>query len=219
MASPGTLTSEQQRALDRLGGASALRDFYLAGGCAIGLHLGHRSSVDLDVFSTRGDVSLDELRLSLATEVPEFEVVGVSDATLNGRVFGVPVDIVRYPYPPLGVLDTASGPMPVASLLDLATMKVSAIARRGIRRDFWDLHEIIQRTDLDLETVGDAFKVRFGRSDADLYHVLKAMTYFEDAEADTLMPHGMDQEKWRSVRDWFEIAAPRELARRLHANL
>lgn len=218
MAPASTLSREQQRALDRLGSARSLREFYLAGGTAIGLHLGHRRSLDLDLFSTSADISLDKLRLALVTELPDFEVVGVSDATINGRMLGVPVDIVRYPYPPMGPLDASSAGLPVASLLDLSTMKLSAIARRGIRRDFWDLHEIIQRTELDLETVANAFKQRFGRSDADLYHVLRALTYFDDAEAEASMPRGMTERLWQQIRSWFEDAAPRELRRRLKEN-
>lgn len=215
MARSNTLTDEQQRALDRLSSVTALREFYLAGGTAIGLHLGHRTSADLDLFSMAAHVSLEDLRLSLVTQLPEFEVVSVSDATILGRMLGISVDIVRYPYPPLEPPETQGRVVPVASLLDLATMKLSAIARRGLRRDFWDLHEIIQRSELDLATVADAFKRRFGRSDADLYHVLRALTHFEDAEAETTLPRGMSAVQWRSIRSWFEAAAPDELRRRL----
>ncbi len=215
MARSNTLTREQQRALDRLSQANALREFYLAGGTAIGLHLGHRTSVDLDLFSMDAHVLLDDLRLSLVTQLPEFEVVNVSDATIQGRMLGIPVDIVRYPYPPLEPPETRGRAVPLASLLDLATMKLSAIARRGLRRDFWDLHEIIQRSELDLSSVSDAFKRRFGRSDADLYHVLRALTHFDDADAETTLPRGMSAARWRTIRAWFEAAAPDELRRRL----
>lgn len=43
------------------------------------------------------------------------------------------------------------GGFPLAGLRDLAAMKLSAIAKRGVRRDFWDLHEIISRTEVSLQ--------------------------------------------------------------------
>ncbi len=117
MARAVTLTSEQHRALDRLAQVAVLEAFYLAGGSAVAVHLGHRTSVDLDLFSRGSDVSLDEVRLALATPIPDFEVVSLTDATLHGRLHGVAVDIVRYPFASLEQPHTDLGQLTVASLL------------------------------------------------------------------------------------------------------
>lgn len=78
------------------------------------------------------------------------------------KVGETPVDIVDYPYPPLE--PPGAGPLgfPVAGRLDLATMKLAAIARRGIRRDFWDLHALVQ-SGISLAAAADAYLRRIGR--------------------------------------------------------
>jgi hypothetical protein len=95
----------------------------------------------LDLFGRDPKLDLERARASLV-ELPHAEVTSISDATLALRINDVPVDVVRYPY---GLLNpTTSGPneFPVASVEDVVTMKLSAAARRGSRRDFWDLFEI-----------------------------------------------------------------------------
>lgn len=56
---------------------------------------------------------------------------------------GVPVDVVRYRYPLLEPTDVFAS-VHVAGLRDLAAMKLGAVARRGIRRDFWDLRAVLE---------------------------------------------------------------------------
>jgi hypothetical protein len=104
--------------------------------------------------------------------------------------------------------------MRVAGLRDLASMKLAAIARRGVRRDYWDLYEILTRTPLTLRRVCDDYKRKFGVSEADLYHVVRALSWFEDAEADPKAPRGLSRARWKHIRAWFEAAAARELLRR-----
>ena len=135
------LSQEQCRTLDRLKATSERLGLYLAGGTAIALHLGHRTSRDLDLFSREPHLDLERVRSDLV-ELVNSEVTSISDATLALRVDGVPVDVVRYPDPLLNPTSAGPGAFPIASLEDLATMKLSAASRRGIRRDFWDLHEI-----------------------------------------------------------------------------
>ena len=208
-------TREQQRALDRLAEAPCLSRFYLAGGVAVAAHVDHRTSVDLDLFSLDASVDLESVRLRLVSELPELEVVAATEAMIGARIGEVPLDLVRYPYAPLIPPLADIMPVPVASPLDLATMKLSAIARRGLRRDFWDLMLLAQRPDITLRGALDAFVRRFGRSDSDLYHVIRSLTFFDQAEAEATWPAGLTPEAWQSVKAWFEGEAPAELRRRL----
>ena len=120
---------------------------------------------------------------------------------------GVPVDIVRYPYPPI------EGPQPVglevevAGLRDLAAMKLLAISRRGLRRDFWDLARILD-TGLPLDDALLAYQLRFGRGAGDLYPVLRALTWFDDAERDPILPAGLTPAGWAEIRASFERRVP-----------
>jgi hypothetical protein len=204
------LAEEQLRALDRLSAIRGLEGFYLAGGSAAAFHLGHRRSVDLDLFSTDPAVDLEGVRIALAASIPTLRVLAITDAVLKVRVEGVPVDLVRYQYPPLRPLLRGPSGRPVASLLDLATMKLAAIARRGIRRDFWDLRETLG-SGITLRVACEAYLNRFQLAEPDLYHVLRALTYFVDAEKDPAYPEGLTPERWEAIKAYFWAEAPKML--------
>jgi hypothetical protein len=97
--------------------------------------------------------------------------------------------------------------VPVAGLADLAAMKIAAIARRGLRRDFWDLFSITE-SGLSLWHCAAAYQRRYGAAQSDLYHVLRSLTYFVDAERDAVLPLGMDEAQWERVKAFFEERAP-----------
>lgn len=199
MADADELETDQRRALDRVAPIARQLGLYLAGGTGLAFHLHHRHSRDIDLFSLAPQLDLEQVRRSLVA-LREVEVDSATDVTLRVRVAGVPVDIVRYPYPLL--LPPLTGPagIPVAQLEDLATMKLSAAARRGIRRDFWDLHVMFERGTPALDQALDDYKRRYGVSDSDVYHVLKALTYFADAESEALYPLGLTNEKWQEIK-------------------
>lgn len=94
---------------------------------------------------------------------------------------------------------------------NLAAMKLSAISRRGIKRDFWDLYAI-NRAGVDLRTAAQIYLWRFGRTESDLYHVQRALTWFEDAEADPISPAGLTPSRWRQIKKHFAKQAPTLLA-------
>lgn len=201
------LAKEQSRALGRLKIVPGIERFYLAGGTAVAVHLRHRRSLDLDLFSVSADIDLTMLAQAVRAVVPDLQVISTTDAALRVRVGEVPVDIVRYPY---GLLDAPEpGPeaFPVAGVRDLAAMKLAAIARRGLRRDFWDLYALAEGG-LPLRDAAAAYVAKFGVSEADLYHVLRSLTYFEDAEKDPVYPRGLTATRWERIKKFFLAEAP-----------
>ncbi|MCG8558030.1 MAG: nucleotidyl transferase AbiEii/AbiGii toxin family protein [Proteobacteria bacterium] len=186
--------------LARLAQASA---FYLAGGGAVALHFGHRQSRDLDLFTRGPAVDLEVLRRTLVTK-GGVEVLAISDTTLAVRMGGVPVDFVNYPYSLLEEPLTGPAGIRYAGIKDLAVMKLVAIARRGFKRDFWDLHELLVRGPMKLGRALSCYRQRFGVAEADTYHVLKALTYFADAESEDAPLQGMKPAHWRAIKAFFE---------------
>ncbi|MCC6875526.1 MAG: nucleotidyl transferase AbiEii/AbiGii toxin family protein [Sandaracinaceae bacterium] len=128
---------------------------------------------------------------------------------LHVRLEGTDVDIVHYPYPLLAQAMRSPLGVRVASLRDLAAMKLAAIARRGLRRDFWDLYAILTEGGVSFSHLLDDYHKKFGTSEADAYHVLRALVWFEDAERD-VMPRGLTARKWKQIRAYFEalVGAP-----------
>ena len=214
MADLSELAKEQRSALDRLRPFASQLGLYLAGGTALSFQLGHRVSRDIDLFSRAPDLDLERARAAFAA-VPEFEVTSLTDATLRFRIGNVPVDVVRYPYALLNPSQEGPGHFPMAGLEDLATMKLSAVSRRGIRRDFWDLYEIFSRQAPSLDQALNSYIRRYGVKESDVYHVLKSMTYFDDAELEALLPLGLTSEHWATIKSWFVEHIPAALRLRL----
>jgi hypothetical protein len=193
------MTAAQEKAL---GDVARVVDasFYLAGGVAVAVHLGHRISRDLDLFSQTTDPTT--LADVFVQQCPESEIVDRSPGTLHLQVAGVPVSAIRYAYPDLASSERIPGvPVPVASVLDLIAMKLSAIAGRGAARDFWDLHAMLAAEGKALAVALDAFRKKYVREDVG--HVVRSLAYFADAEAEP-MPPGLTPEIWRRIRADFE---------------
>lgn len=205
MARRSLVSKEQQSALSRLSGLPISGKIYLAGGVAVAVHLGHRRSNDLDFFSLKPSLDLRAVRRELLKAV-DAEVVTLTDATLHVRIGGADVDVVKYDYAPLAAPEPSPLGIRVASLRDLAAMKLAAIAGRGIRRDFWDLHEMLSRKKTTLAAALRDYRKKFGVAEADVYHVLRALTWFDDAEAETAFPTGLTPARWRKIRTDIEVA-------------
>lgn len=214
MADATGLADEQLRALDRLNGVAFMRDLYLAGGTAVAFRLQHRRSLDLDLFGPDDRIDLEAIRKAMTRLFDDAQVVAMTDVTLQVRAAGTRIDVVRYPYPLLVPAEPGPARFPTAGLEDLATMKLAAIARRGIRRDFWDLHAIVTGSPVTLDNALDAYQRRHGVAEPDLYHVIRALTLFDDAEREGTPLEGMTPTLWRTIRDYFRDAAAHALRER-----
>jgi hypothetical protein len=144
------VTPKARKLLIVLGQMPLLRPFYLAGGTALALRLGHRVSQDLDLFANI-EILDDDLRYRIAQELnQDHEVAPLQDSVLGLvlQVDGQPVSLFSYGYPLLAPTDRVSG-IQVASILDIGLMKLDAIAGRGMRKDFYDLYFIASHIPLD----------------------------------------------------------------------
>jgi len=198
------LPAVQQRVLRQIGPAAEARGFHLAGGTALAMQLGHRRSVDFDWFR---DAPLSDPH-ALAREL-DIEVTSTSADTLHGRLEGVQLSFFSYRYPLLGPLvEVAGDGCRLASLADLAAMKLSAITQRGTRKDYYDV-VALGSVGLDLGRMLEAYREKFSVSDVG--HVLVSLTWFDDADKDP-EPVLAAREEWSDVKDTLR-AWVRDLAR------
>ena len=210
MAEPTGLSSEQIRALATLKGVAERSRFYLACGTAVAVHLRHRRSLDLDLFSHEPGVDLGDFQAKLVTLLGSAEVVAATDVSFTLRQGDLAIDVVRYPYRPLDAPSPGPEGFPVAGLRDLAAMKLSAIAKRGIKRDFWDL--LVEASPIELNAAFYSYVEKFGVSQADLYHVMRSLTDFEDADNEHIFPAGLTPEHRERIKNYFRRTAPARLA-------
>jgi hypothetical protein len=137
---PEILKPRQREVLRSLGPAATTHGFYLGGGTAIALHLGHRRSVDFDWFRQPLLEDPPELARELQEEGIPFATGWTRRSTLYGTVRGVRVSFFQFRYRLLKPLvPWPEAGCQLAALEDLACMKLSAISQRGSRKDFVDL--------------------------------------------------------------------------------
>ena len=149
----------------------------LAGGTALALQLGHRKSIDLDLF---GEIDFENIDKPKAFS--RFKKVIQLKKSKNINIFSiddVKVDFVNYSYPWLQNQLLIDG-IRLAGIEDIAAMKLAAITGRGSRKDFIDLFFLLQKYTLK-QLLRFYNKKYFDGSE---YLVLKSLTYFDDAELD-----------------------------------
>lgn len=176
--------------LEKLVDLPSLKEFYLVGGTALALQIGHRNSIDLDLFS---DKEYDQDRIM--SEMPwEFEVLGRSNLYLGLQIEGTKVDIVKYLFPRITALIIEDG-IPMASPFEIAGMKLWAITRRGTKKDFIDLYFLLK--EISLEEMLDFFRKKFPNVDPLL--VLRSLSYFGDADLEA-MPEMFVDVEWEEMK-------------------
>ncbi len=117
------------------------RSFYLVGGTAVALHLGHRRSVDFDLF-TSAELNKQRIRAKLFQipfgQTPVFEDYDQLHLMINN----VKVTFFSYPYPVLHPVKVDSV-ITIPALLSLSAMKAFALGRRAKWKDYVDLYFIL----------------------------------------------------------------------------
>lgn len=194
---PEILTRTQKRVLKVLGPFTQQHDFYLAGGTALAIHLGHRRSKDLDWFTTGRIPDAMTLATSIRGEGIPLVVRQVAQGTLNGSISRIPVSFFEYQYPLFRkeIFWSEYG-CRLASLQDIACMKLSAISQRGHKKDFVDLYALGTKY-FSLSQMLSSYRKKFSLKD--IGHVVFALSYFDDAEKER-MPVMVWGTQWKTIR-------------------
>jgi predicted nucleotidyltransferase component of viral defense system len=90
----------------------------------------------------------------------------------------------------------------VASLEDIGCMKIDTISARGKKRDFIDLYFILEHYHLSFKKFFSNFEHKYRQSGFNLFHILKSLVYFEDAEPDP-EPRMLREFSWESLKAFF----------------
>lgn len=193
------LKQEQKSALALLKDNAEVAKFYLAGGTALALHLGHRYSEDFDFF-TNQEFEVDILLNSLQ-QLGRCNDIRKSHRTLFLEFESIKCSFIFYKYPLLDAPALSAWGFSIASVREIGAMKIMAIGGRGVRRDFIDFYFIIRN--YGIETIWHDFEKKYADTGYDAYHFLRALTYFADAETDK-MPKMISQAEWNEVKNFLE---------------
>ena len=174
-----------------------LNDFCLVGGTALSLKLGHRISIDLDLFQTT-EIEAERLIKLLQQEFEsdfEYENLKINYAVFC-KINKVKVDLVQYSHPLIDAIEVVDG-IRLYSNKDIAAMKINAILGRGVKKDFWDLFELLKL--YSLNDIINFYNQKYPNQQL-LISIPNALTYFEDAD-DSPDPISLLGQTWEGVKE------------------
>jgi predicted nucleotidyltransferase component of viral defense system len=170
-----------------------LESYYLVGGTALSLQIGHRKSIDLDLF---GKVQLDFSDiLDACKSIGKIEQERTNGIITQFTLDDVKIDIVKFKDNLIKPLKKIDG-VRLASIEDIAAMKLSAIEQRGAKKDFYDLYSLLDIFSLDELLDFHKQKSEFHNA----IHVYKSMLDYRDAEEDP-EPESLILVNWEQVKD------------------
>lgn len=179
----------------------SIGDFYMIGGTALSLQLGLRESFDFDfcvptVFNN--ELLIEELKTIGEVEVKQNQK-GTCDIILDG------VQISFFYYPNLLINELVkTDEMPklrLASIIDIAVMKVIAIGGRGARKDFFDLYNIMKKCEISCKQLAEGVIKKYGNN-INYLNVIMGLSYFEDAEEE-ILPKTFVEYDWDKIKEFF----------------
>ena len=198
-----TISPEMKTILAAFSSSQIGRQFYLAGGTALALQLGHRRSVDLDFFSQTLDIP--SVRQHLEEALTPYHPV-LADTSWGNLVYvaqGIRIGFYGYGYGMVAPLIEAEN-IRLAGVIDIALMKLDAILGRASRKDFLDLYIICQQIPLQ-EILGQASNKYPGVRDF-TSQVAKRLAYFDRADQDEPVLLFVEV-PWVEVKEYFTAQA------------
>jgi hypothetical protein len=167
--------------------------WFVIGGQAVRCICPYRPSRDVD-FGVESVENLDDLLRQLEAR-GRVEVVERDDATIHLRFEGINVSVF--------VLDRLAPFVENRRLTatGILATKLHAILDRGVRRDFFDLYVTLQAHSLGIAECLAALRKVF-RQEVDEPLLLRALTYFDDADREARLP-GEGPDDWSTVKEFF----------------
>lgn len=173
---PFIIAPETFKLIQQLQAIPELKEFYLVGGTALALQLGHRNSIDIDLFTTNkfddtGVIDLISQKFSL-------NEIFRRSSTIICLLNNIKTDFIRHNYPLLQPPITEEG-IRFLSKEDITAMKFHAIIQSGKRlKDFIDIYFLLQH--FSMKQMVEFFSAKYTYSNPMI--AMKAVNYFDDID-------------------------------------
>jgi predicted nucleotidyltransferase component of viral defense system len=194
-----TITDEMRLVLAEFSQSAIAERFYLAGGTALSLQIGHRLSVDLDFFSPSEDIP--SIRPALEKSLSSMGAV-LADSSWGNLVYlvnNVRTGFYGYGFPLVAPL-VETDAVRLASIEDIALMKLDAMLSRAARKDFYDLYFICK--DIPLKQIFRQADQKYPSVRDFETQAIKRLVYFENAENES-DPSLLEKVSWQAVKKYF----------------
>ncbi len=147
-----TVTPVLRAALTKMMKDGPFQQFRLVGGTSLSLQLGHRISLDIDLFTDASYNSInfgviDNFLRSSFTYVsePQVGVIGIGQSYLIGESEDETVKLDLYYTDSFIQPELLVAPVRLATVEEIIAMKIDIVQRVARKKDFWDLHELLAR--------------------------------------------------------------------------
>lgn len=160
-------------------------DFYLAGGTGLALQIGHRDSIDFDFFSDK-HIDTEKLFFKLKEVFIGHKIDKIQEEkdTL-GLIINdeIKLSFMYYPYGLIEKYTVDDDNLRIASISDIACMKLSAIVSRSVLKDYVDIYYLLK--EMSLQNLLKVSKEKMPELDENL--ILKSLVYFDDVAQEKIM--------------------------------
>jgi len=174
---PEALTLKAKRIFNKIGN---FPKFYLAGGTGLALQLGHRISVDFDLFWQK------EIPKNLFSQIKrifkdsKIEVIVNHPEQLTVTIEDIHLTFAKYPFPVISKFITYKG-IKILPALEIAAMKAYALGRRATLKDYVDLYFVMKEKITTLKKIIKFCGRKYGKEfDPRLF--LEQLIYSKDIE-------------------------------------
>ena len=179
----------------------SIPNYYMIGGTALSLQLGLRESFDFDFCvpeQFNNEILLEELGKLGTMEVKQNQK-GTCDVIVNG----VQISFFYYPNKIIKnlIIPEEMPKLKLASILDIAVMKLVAIGGRGAKKDFFDLYNILTKSDIMILELANGLLQKCGEN-INYANIIMGLSYFEDAEQEILPQNFVDYD-WEKIKRYF----------------
>ena len=195
------LDKERYKLLKNITEQVSIPKFYMIGGTALSLQTGLRESFDFD-FCVQEQFN-NNLLIEELGRLGELKVKQNQSGTCDVILNGVQVSFFYYPNKIINELVTPLG-MPklkMASILDIAIMKIVAIGGRGAKKDFFDLYNIINKCKISIKELAEGLIEKCGNK-TNYVNIIMGLSYFEDAEGE-ILPKTFVEYNWEEIKEFF----------------
>ena len=179
----------------------SIPNYYMIGGTALSLQLGLRESYDFDFCVTEN--FNNELLLKEIQTLGKIEVKQNQKGTVDVILNGVQISFFYYPNYVIKefVVVEEMPKLKMASVLDIAVMKVVAIGGRGAKKDFFDLYNIMSKSNITIDELAKGLIKKCGNN-VNFANIIMGLSYFEDAEQE-ILPKTFVEYDWKEIKRFF----------------
>ena len=157
------------------------KDYFLVGGTALALQLGHRKSIDIDLF-TRNDINKDEIHDLLNSEFKgRYQIHNEKRIIFQIIIDNIKVDLVKNDYDFIEEIKSEDG-IRYLGIKDISAMKLLTVAQRGDQaKDFVDVYYLLK--EIPLKDMFEYYKKKYNQNDVCM--IKRSLIYFDDVTDNT----------------------------------